>query len=425
MSPVALESSYQALLQGGRLLANPGQAALVRRLAKLQVALTTRQRSHDLQGLYIYGGVGTGKSRIADLFCATLPASVTRRRAHFHEFMLDIHSRLHHARSATRYSQDPLLKIGQQVSHESRVLCFDEFQVTDIADAMILQRLFGSIWNNGGLMVSTSNRAPDALYENGLNRSLFLPFIEQLKQRSEVWEIEGTEDYRRLASGGRQQTFFTDHDSFQQCVESTKDGQLPESHTIPVMMGRTISLRATTPAPDSPQRLVVYSTFSDLCVGNLGAADYFALCRASKTIFLEGLRRFRARELDYARRFITLIDAAYESGTRIIVSSRDPLEAIFQDIIDDERRRAGLKASSPESTPSGSSHSQMSVRKGGGSSSSMMSTFVSGDTEWSATGLQEASLATGGAGETDVVFAVGRAVSRLHEMGSAVYGQKD
>jgi protein AFG1 len=223
--------------------------------------------------------------------------------------------------------------------------------------------------------------------------------------------MEGTEDYRFLASGDYQQTFFTDEDSFRLRVEKAKAGKVPTTHTIPVMMGRKLSLTATQ-APDDVPSLVAYSSFSDLCARSLGAADYLALCRATKTIFLDGLHRFRARDLDYAKRFITLIDTAYEFGTRIFICSQDPLKAIFQEIVQVEHERSN-------------SHSQMSVKKGGGSSSSMMSTFVNGDTEWSATGLADASLATGGAGETDVVFAIGRAISRLHEMGSSIYGQRD
>ena len=264
-------------------------------------------------------------------------------------------------------------------------------------------------------MVSTSNRAPDALYENGLNRSLFLPFIELLKQKCEPWKMGATEDYRLSNKGERQHTFFTDHDSFRMCAEKAKAGMTPTRRTIPVMMGRSISLLAT-PKSHEEGSLVVFATFSDLCARNVGAADYLAVCRASKTIFLDGLHRFRARDLDYARRFITLIDTAYESGTRVFIYSPDPLENLFRDIVPSPLRQSPT-ASHP--------HSQMSVKKGGGSSSSMMSTFVSGDTEWSATGLSEASLAAGGAGETDVSFAVGRAVSRLWEMGSATYGQRD
>ena len=191
--------TYNALLNRRLLSADTGQASLVSRLAQLQAALSYERQGDGLQGLvsvaircqsillrcprylialtylkwrrtameanlpcdqYIYGGVGTGKSRLADMFCATLPAKVTRRRAHFHEFMLDIHSRLHRARSSSGYSEDPLPKIGRQIRDESRVLCFDEFQVTDIADAMILQRLFGSIWASGGMVCTPAFLSP-------------------------------------------------------------------------------------------------------------------------------------------------------------------------------------------------------------------------------------------------------------------------
>ena len=420
MSRNSLEGAYRSLLRNGRLSANPGQNALVERLTRLQDVLAASNDDDPVTGLYIYGGVGTGKSRIADLFAANLPNTITRRRAHFHEFMLDIHSRLHRARSASGYSDDPLPKIGRQVRDESRVLCFDEFQVTDIADAMILQRLFGSIWANGGVMVSTSNRHPDALYENGLNRALFLPFIAQLKSRAEVWQMEGEQDYRMLASGERQQTFFTESKPFQRLLKKATTGQTLTLRSIRVMMGRKLSVIATG-NPDEAGSMTVWASFAELCETSLGAADYHALCHASNTIFLEGLRRFRSNELDFARRFITLIDLAYESKTRVIIYSHQPLQVVFQDIVEAERVRVGAKGSSP----SASSGQQMRVQKGGGSSSSMMSTFVGGDTEWSATGLSEASLATGGAGETDVVFAIGRALSRLNEMGSAAYGQLD
>jgi peroxisome-assembly ATPase len=259
-------------------------------------------------------------------------------------------------------------------------------------------------------MVSTSNRPPETLYENGLNRSVFLPFIAQLKKQSEVWKMEGTEDYRMLDSKDRQRTFFTDQQAFQDEVDRAKAGRNPIEHVIPVMMGRKLSL----PALDTKEgETLVFSTFSNLCTRNLGAADYIALCREAKTIFMDDLRAFRARDLDYARRFITLVDAAYESGTKLGIHSSAPLDSLFKEITEAEKRRAGRML-----------HSNMQVKKGGGSSSSMMSTFVNGDTEWSATGLSEASLATGGAGETDVSFAVGRAVSRLYEMGSNIYQRR-
>ncbi|GAB7337023.1 hypothetical protein MBLNU457_g2436t1 [Dothideomycetes sp. NU457] len=414
----ALEHAYQALLYKGRLLPNPSQAALVHRLSKIQIDLD-KDTGHVPLGLYINGSVGTGKSYLASLFTSTLPQEVSRRRAHFHEFMLDVHKRLHIARSSSsRYgSTDPLPVIGRQIRDESRVLCFDEFQVTDIADAMILQRLMGAFWSAGGIMVATSNRAPENLYEDGLNRPLFLPFIALLKQKCEVWPLGGAQDYRMLGlkeGGETQKVFFTDLAEFQANLEATTGGRKLETHVIPVAMGRQLAVTAVS-GENLGEGLIVSSTFAQLCEAKIGAADYHALCRVTKTIFLEGLRPFRLTELDFARRFITLIDLAYESGTRIIISASASIDEIFAEIVKAEQERRKRQQGGL----------QMNVRKGGGSSSSMMSTFVAGDTEWSATGLEGASLATGGAGETDVGFAIGRAVSRLHEMGSPVYGQVD
>lgn len=370
----------------------------------------------DIQesGLYIYGNVGTGKSRIADLFSSTIPASVSRRRVHFHEFMMDIHARLHRARSSPGYEGDPLLQIGRQVREESRVLCFDEFQVSDIADAMILKRLFGSIWDAGGVMVSTSNRHPNDLYERGLNRPLFIPFIKELQKRCQVWKMEGNQDYRMATQGkedDRDQVFFTDETKYNESLDSaTRSGALSE-RVIPVMMGRALTVQALR--LDNGKN-VVKSTFNALCEHNLGSADYYALCKHADVVYLSGLRRFKEDQLDCIRRFITLCDLAYETRTRIVCLSKVPLFEMFQEIIPSEKPvQADIQATMEN----------LSVRKGGGSSSSMMSTFI-GEMEWSATGLP-ANLARGGAGESDVKFAVGRAVSRLFEMGSKSYGVQD
>jgi protein AFG1 len=417
----SLDNAYHALLKRGRLSQNPSQAALINRLSAIQTNLDSSDTAKPATGgLYIHGSVGTGKSYLASLFTSTLPPHISRRRAHFHEFMLDVHSRLHHARSsAPKYgSVDPLPVIGRQIHAESRVLCFDEFQVTDIADAMILQRLMGAFWAAGGVMVATSNRQPEKLYEDGLNRELFLPFIAMLKYRCETWNLGGEIDYRLGTTGTsaeeRRKVFFTDATEFQENLDAATQGQTPKTHEIAVMMGRKLQVSAVQ-SGDTEGSLTVISTFSELCENKLGAADYHALCRRANTIYLPGLRRFSLSELDFVRRFITLIDLAYESGTRVVILSASTIDEAFAEIVENERQRLMKKQGGLK----------MSVKKGGGASSSMMSTFVSGDTEWSATGLAEASLATGGAGETDVGFAIGRAVSRLHEMGSAKYGQMD
>ena len=287
--------------------------------------------------------------------------------------------------------------------------------MTDIADALILKRLFGAIWESGGVMVSTSNRPPEDLYEKGLNRELFLPFVGDLRRYCEVWEVEGREDYRMSGGGeGRVDVFFTDEKFFEANLkEAVGDVEMKEK-VIPVMMSRQLKVMA---AESESKSLVVNSTFEDLCQNFLGSADYYALCKATNVLYLTGLRKFASDELDFVRRFITLVDLAYETKTRIVCLSSVPLFEVFSNIVPKKVRISGqLKEELGR---------QMSVKGEGGSSSSMMSTFIDGETEWSATGLREASLATGGAGETDVGFAVGRAVSRLYEMGSTGYGVSD
>lgn len=416
MPKAPIQTAYETLLTRGRLTTNPGQQALVNRLAQLQVSLSAQEQHVEETGLYIYGDVGTGKSRVADLFVSTLPQNVTRRRIHFHEFMMDVHSRLHAARSKSGYSGDPLLRIGQEVRDESRVLCFDEFQVSDIADAMILKRLFGSIWASGGLMVSTSNRHPDKLYEKGLNRPLFVPFIKELQRRCEVWQMEGNQDYRMQTQGKhdqRDQVFFTEESPFNESLDATLQGGQLLPMVIPVMMGRELKVKACRIA--GHKNFVVSATFKGLCEKNLGTSDYYALSKKADVIYLSGLRQFKDDELDFVRRFITLCDIAYENRTRIICLSSVPLFEVFQKIVPSEKLKHPHAAQEKLE--------EMSVRKGGGSSSSMMSTFI-GEMEWSATGLP-ASLAQGGAGESDVKFAIGRAVSRLFEMGSHAYNVVD
>lgn len=425
MTTSALRSSYSSLLASKKLLPNPHQQALITRLDKLQHDLLKTNnpsilpgQSHEVpRGLYIYGSVGTGKSRLADLFSATLPSSITKRRVHFHEFMNECHSRLHEARKRSDYAGDPLVQIGRTIRQESRVLCFDEFQVTDIADAMILSRLFSSIWREGGVMVSTSNRHPDDLYENGLNRDVVIPFIRKVQKRCEIWEIGGAEDYRMRGvgeggSGARVETFFTNQDLFDERLQQALQGEELQKVSLPVYGSRTLDVSTAGPDASGKKFRLISGSFEELCQASLGSADYYSLCSSARTIFLSGLRQFRSSEKDFVRRFITMIDLAYEMGARVICLSKVPLAEVFANIVPiDEKLKEKLVRN-------------MTVKGEGGASSSMMSTFI-GETEWSATGLSEASLATGGAGETDVGFAVGRAISRLYEMGSDNYGERD
>ncbi|KAM3423921.1 hypothetical protein BST61_g1315 [Cercospora zeina] len=458
MTKRALEAAYQSLLTRSRLRPDPHQQALVTRLANLQDELLATNLSPSPipkplallgqdppkpppRGLYIYGSVGTGKTRLCDLFASTLPQSISCRRTHFHAFMNDIHHRLHLARQSPKYSGDPLIPIGQAISAESRVLCFDEFQLTDIADAMIMRRLFGAIWKAGGVMVSTSNRHPEGLYENGLNRDVVVPFLREVQRRCEVWEIGGREDYRMSGGGGggggggkggmgrRRETFFVDERAFEGSLREAVEGRTLQRRGIPVYGSRKLEVEGVVVAMTEGERKnendsavtttdasrefgLVTGSFHQFCERPLSSADYHALCSSTSTLYISGLRQFQSIEKDFVRRFITLIDIAYEKGTRVICHSTAPLAEVFANIVPVDSK---LKNKLAEG---------MRVKAGGGASSSMMSTFI-GETEWSATGLQEASLATGGAGETDVGFAVGRAISRLYEMGSENYGVRD
>jgi peroxisome-assembly ATPase len=434
-------TAYQNLLRSGRLQQNAEQAALATQLGQLQHKLThgrrwSRLKQNDSEsGIYIYGGVGTGKSRIADLFAATLPAEVTRRRTHFFEFMTDVHQRLHVARSRASFEGDPLVEIGSQIQSESCVLCLDEFQVSDIADAMILKRLFGSFWDRGGIMVSTSNRHPTELYKNGLNRALFVPFIQELQQRCVIFEMKGRHDYRMHGKQqlGRPDVFFLEKEDFHRSLTEALHGSRLQPVSIPVVMQRSIMVDAASPKSNSAtsSRLVVSSTFAELCEAFVGAADYHALCHTSSTIYVSGLRKFRSDELDVVRRFITLIDVAYEARTQVFCLSTDTILNTFENILlqggdltHNDDKSTAPQAEAFAKMRAALKDQKLTVKGEGGSSSSMMSTFIN-DVEWSATGLQKVSLATGGAGETDVRFAITRAISRLSEMSSEGYGAVD
>ena len=384
-----------------------------------------------VKGLYVHGDVGRGKTMMMDLFFEANPV-VRKRRAHFHEFMADVHERVRAYRQKIKNNEiegeDAIRLAANDIAEESWLLCFDEFHVTDIADAMIMARLFGSIWREGGVMVSTSNRHPSGLYENGLNRDVVMPFIREVQRRCEVWEIGGREDYRMASGAGgaggkeRVETFLTDENVFQKRLEEAMGGNRLEQVSLSVYGSRKLEVQAVAAAKSnndsktptgSPGRLdLISGTFAQFCDKSLGPADYHALCSSTSTIFISGLRQFQSIDKDRVRRFITLIDLAYEKGTRVICHSTVPLGEVFVNIVPVDSKLQNKLAAG------------MRVKAGGGASSSMMSTFI-GETEWSATGLADASLATGGAGESDVGFAVGRAISRLYEMGSSGYGIRD
>jgi len=262
-------------------------------------------------GLYIWGSVGRGKSMLMDLFFADAPVA-KKRRVHFHEFMLEVQARLHSrreelaARGASPES-DTIVPIAKQIAAETRLLCFDEFQVTNIADAMILGRLFETLFAEGITVIATSNRAPDDLYNNGLQRDRFLPFIELVKQRLEVLELGGSQDYRMgrlreldlyLTPLGAWATKKLD-EAFR-ALSNGADGEPRVMRT----QGRDVEVPRAAPG-------VAMAHFMDWCARPMGAADFLCIADNFHTVIVAEVPKMGPDSRDKAVRFVTMIDTFY------------------------------------------------------------------------------------------------------------------
>ena len=328
-----VRAAYDALVAGGELRPDAAQAAVADRLESLALALETPPEKTGLfarlrgiaeppapQGLYIWGGVGRGKSMLMDLFFAH--AKVTpKRRVHFHEFMLEIHSAIHAAREAV--GDDPIPRVAAWVAGRARLLAFDEMQVKDIADAAIVSRLFTGLFDRGVTVVTTSNRAPGDLYKDGLNRQLFLPFIALIQQKCGVITLDGPTDYRlqRLGGtaawhvpGGAAATAALSDAFFRMTDYPVEDRAHVPTETIAVPGGRTLFV------PKSLKGVAVFS-FARLCRQPLGAADYLAIARRYHTIFLVGIPKLGPENRNEAVRFTTLVDALYEHKVKLIAAA--------------------------------------------------------------------------------------------------------
>jgi len=272
-------------------------------------------------GLYIWGSVGRGKSMLMDLFFADAPVA-KKRRVHFHEFMLEVQARLHSrreelaARGASPES-DTIVPIAKQIAAETRLLCFDEFQVTNIADAMILGRLFETLFAEGITVIATSNRAPDDLYSNGLQRDRFLPFIELVKQRLEVLELGGAQDYRMgrlreldlyLTPLGAWATKKLD-DAFR-ALSNGADGEPRVLRT----QGRDVEVPRAAPG-------VAMAHFMDWCARPMGAADFLCIADNFHTVIVAEIPKMGPDSRDKAVRFVTMIDTFYEKKVKFICSA--------------------------------------------------------------------------------------------------------
>ncbi|KEP69680.1 ATPase [Thioclava dalianensis] len=274
-----------------------------------------------VKGLYFWGGVGRGKSMLMDLFCEH--TDVAKRRVHFHAFMQEIQGELETARRAN--TLDAMRPVAEAVAGSLRLLCFDEMQITDIADAMIVGRLFEALFERGVTIVTTSNRPPEDLYKNGLNRQLFVPFIELIRETLTVRELASPTDYRQDRLSDHEVYFHPANREARAQMDALWDeltGGASGEALVLTVKGRSVEL---------PQfhAGVGRASFWDLCAKPLGPADYLAVAGAVRALLIDDIPLLSATNFNEAKRFVTLIDALYEGKVRLICSAADTPERLY------------------------------------------------------------------------------------------------
>jgi cell division protein ZapE len=325
----SLTQIYDSRVAAGTLRPDAAQRALLPRLEALRDWLENPPRRGLFRrppppppGLYLWGGVGRGKSMLMDLFEQNT-AIAAKRRVHFHAFMQEIHRGLHAARQ--RGVDDALAPVAQAVADQVRLLAFDEMQITDITDAMIVGRLFQMLMDSGVVVVTTSNRPPEDLYKDGLNRALFLPFIAFLRARMEVLALESETDYRQHRLAGAQ-VYFHPADGAARGAMAALWAELtggdPGAPLHLAVQGRRVEL-------PHHHNGVARAGFWDLCGQPLGAGDYLEIARAVRVLMLEDIPRLSPANHNAAKRFVTLIDTLYEGKVRLIASAADTPERLY------------------------------------------------------------------------------------------------
>ncbi|TNY24192.1 AFG1-like ATPase-domain-containing protein [Rhodotorula diobovata] len=356
------------------------------------------------KGLYLFGSVGCGKSFLMDLFYAHLPDKYRRsandggfgaRRVHFHQFMMDVHKKGHLIKLRDGAAQDWIVMAAREIAGETRVLCFDEFQVTDIADAMILRRLMEALHAHGVVCVMTSNRAPDELYKNGIQREQFMPCIELIKRSFFVQCLDSEIDYRKRPRE-LSRVYFSPIDpstrtEFAKLFAASCENLTPSE---PVVADRSLSVWGRPVRVPHSTSQVAHFTFADLCGDGHSAADYLEITKTFGRIFVSDVPQLGLETKDQARRFILFVDAAYEARTKLFVLSDPPIAQVFSD----ERPAAGT---------------------GGTGEISAHQRAMMDDLGLSADIVGASSIFTG----DEEVFAFARAVSRITEMGSVQWAR--
>ena len=333
-----IRNAYDIRVEEGVLTPDPAQENVITALERLEVDLAKRGlfgKAPEVRGVYLYGPPGRGKSMLMDLFYSATPEP-RKMRAHFHAFMARIHDLVRQWREGdaktrkavfgTQHSRkggdDPIPPIAKLIASEARLLCFDELQVTDIADAMILGRLFEALFEDRVVLAITSNRAPEDLYKNGINRQLFTPFIDIIRERCVVVETAGARDWRldRMTSA---QVWHTPDDraAFEDLWRELKGGE-PEEPAHLTVLGRDVVVQRTVGS-------MARATFNDLCARPLGPQDYLAIAQRFHTLFLEDVPILSSANHHEARRLVTLVDALYEARTKLIVLAAAKPEALY------------------------------------------------------------------------------------------------
>jgi cell division protein ZapE len=329
MSQTLLQN-YDKAIVAGKLQFDSAQRDLVLRLDALAQNLAGQNGSfvkkllpvakRTTRGIYIWGEVGRGKTMLMDLFFDELKLA-KKRRAHFHAFMRDVHERIFRERKKS--GGDPLIKVAEDIAHESQLLCFDELAVTDVADAMILSRLFTQLLNKDVVVVTTSNLAPDDLYKGGLNRPLFEPFIKLIKKNMDVVRCEAKKDFRleKFDKGGIYFTGAEGQRKFEAAWADWAQGRAEQSEDL-TFKGRVLH------APRCKQGACRF-TFAELCEAPLSPEDYLELAAEFHTLFLEAIPYFNLENRNALRRFVNLVDILYDRGVKLIaLAAAEPQDLV-------------------------------------------------------------------------------------------------
>ncbi len=324
-----LPKAYNKLIRDNGFEPDATQQSAIVVLEELRLKLSLKKtlwsffQKENIKGAYLYGGVGRGKSMVMDLFYSKLPVHLKKRRVHFHEFMIETHDWMHKNRG--QGVDDLLIRYSEHVRSQTRVLCFDEFHVTDVADAMILKRLFTALIEKNIIIIATSNWAPEDLYEGGLQRDLFLPFINVLQENLNIIKLDGGQDYRSVSDPHQHVYYFHPRDDKTKEKVDRLFAELSDNANVKVrkinVKGRNVHVMA---AGD-----IARFTFADLCEKPLGAEDYIKIAKQFDTVFVENIPVLTPEMRNEAKRFILLIDALYEAKCQVVLSAEKDIYQIY------------------------------------------------------------------------------------------------